>query len=186
MRRDWVEEILVSDYEEREQKLHELIKGKETLNINIEESNNSTTGEKLSDKMAAFTGSWNFLIYFSIIVSLYMLLNVVELIHTFDPYPFVFLNLILACLSSVQAPMIMMSQNREAKKDRLRAENEYLINLKSEIILEDLHMKIDELLNNQRNFKKQLETINNRIDNTNLINLGEENYEKEYTNREKH
>ncbi len=186
MRRDWVQEILLSDYEEREQKLHELIKGKETLNINIEESNNSTRGEKLSDKMADFTGSWKFLIYFSIIVSTYMLLNVVGLIESFDPYPFIFLNLILACIASLQAPMIMMSQNREAKKDRIRAENEYLLNLKSEIILEDLHMKIDELLDNQRNLKKQVEAINNRMDNTNLINLGEVKYGKEYSSKEKH
>ena len=122
-----ISQILISDENEREQKIHDLVKDRRSLNINIE--------------------LWG-------IINTALILK-----KPFDPYPYVFLNLILACLSSIQAPIIMMSQNREAEKDRLRAENEYLINQKSEIILEDLHMKIDNIINRQHILENEVNKL---------------------------
>ncbi|MFZ5351755.1 MAG: DUF1003 domain-containing protein [Bacillota bacterium] len=168
-----LDEILINDEEEREEKLHELIRGRKSLNINTELSSKLTLGQKAADSMARFAGSWMFLIVFAVIVLSWTLLNTrLMLARPFDPYPYVFLNLILACISSIQAPIIMMSQNRESQKDRLKAENDYLINLKSEIILEDLHMKIDDIIKTQKKLKKELYDIkisisklNSRFDN---------------------
>lgn len=186
-RKDKMEAILISDTEEREQKIHELIKGKETLNINIEEYKSATRGEKLSDRLADFCGSWRFLVYFAAAATSYMMANSILLAKPFDPFPFVFLNLLLACVASMQAPIIMMSQNREAKKDRIRAENDYLINLKSEIILEDLHLKIDELLDEQKRLKKQLENINIKLNDQNyMVNLKGDIDGQKYSGKEKH
>lgn len=155
-----VNELIINDEAEREQKLHELIKGRRSLNINTELSKKLTTGQKAADKMAVFAGSWWFLAVFAAIVIIWSIVNTkLVLQKPFDPYPFVFLNLVLACIASIQAPIIMMSQNRESQKDRLRAENDYLINLKSEIILEDLHMKIDNMTLNQKKLKKELNEI---------------------------
>lgn len=155
-----ISQILISDEYEREQKIHDLVKDRRSLNINIELSKRLTTGQKAADKMAKFAGSWRFIIYFTIVVLAWGITNTALILKKpFDPYPYVFLNLILACLSSIQAPIIMMSQNREAEKDRLRAENEYLINQKSEIILEDLHMKIDNIINQQYILEDEIEEL---------------------------
>lgn len=160
MDKDNLTNILISDEEEREKQIHELIRGKRSLNINTELSKTLTLGQRMADKIARFAGSWLFLIFFSIVIFVWALVNT-ELVlrKPFDPYPYVFLNLILACISSIQAPIIMMSQNRESQKDRLRSENDYLINLKSEIILEDLHMKIDEIVKEQNLLKKEIKDI---------------------------
>lgn len=155
-----ISQILISDEYEREQKIHDLIKDRRSLNINIELSKRLTASQKAADKMAEFTGSWKFIAIFTAIVLAWGIANTrLILTEPFDPYPYVFLNLILACISSIQAPIIMMSQNREAQKDRLRAENEYLINTKSEIILEDLHMKIDNIINRQHILEDEMENM---------------------------
>lgn len=155
-----ITQILISDDEEREQKIHELIKDRRSLNINIELSKRLTTAQKAADKMAEFAGSWKFIMFFMAVVLLWGIVNTrLILTNPFDPYPYVFLNLILACISSIQAPVIMMSQNREAQKDRLRAENEYLINMKSEIILEDLHLKIDNIISRQHLLEDEIENL---------------------------
>lgn len=160
MKSNDISQILISDENEREQKIHDLVKDRRSLNINIELSKRLTTGQKAADKMAKFAGSWRFIIYFTIVVLAWGITNTVLILKKpFDPYPYVFLNLILACLSSIQAPIIMMSQNREAEKDRLRAENEYLINQKSEIILEDLHMKIDNIIKRQLILEDEIEEL---------------------------
>ncbi len=160
MKNNDISQILISDENEREQKIHDLVKDRRSLNINIELSKRLTTGQKAADKMAKFAGSWRFIIYFTIVVLAWGITNTVLILKKpFDPYPYVFLNLILACLSSIQAPIIMMSQNREAEKDRLRAENEYLINQKSEIILEDLHMKIDNIIKRQLILEDEIEEL---------------------------
>lgn len=104
-----------------------------------------TLGEKTSDRLASFAGSWIFIIIFFTLLTLWMLFNSVSTTH-FDPYPFILLNLILSCLAAIQAPIIMMSQNRKEAKDRERAENDYRVNVKTEIILSDLHGKISEML----------------------------------------
>lgn len=155
-----IAEILISDEDEREQKIHELLKDRRSLNINIELSKRLTAGQKAADKMAEFAGSWKFIIVFMALVLTWGIVNTKWVLERpFDPYPYVFLNLVLACIASIQAPVIMMSQNREAQKDRLRAENEYLINMKSEIILEDLHLKIDNIIQRQRLLEDELENI---------------------------
>jgi uncharacterized membrane protein len=107
-------------------------------------------GDRISDKVASFGGSWKFIISFSVILIIWIIINsLVLLFKPFDPFPFILLNLILSCVAAMQAPIIMMSQNRQEKKDRIRAENDYKINLKSEIEIRTLHEKVDHLLLDQ-------------------------------------
>jgi uncharacterized membrane protein len=130
-----------------EELLHELISGKISKNINESHDKNLTLGQKTADKIAAFGGSWPFIIIFGLILTSWVVINTILLrSKAFDPYPFILLNLFLSCLAAIQAPIIMMSQNRHAEKDRLSAANDYLVNLKAEIIIEDLHQKIDILM----------------------------------------
>jgi uncharacterized membrane protein len=103
-------------------------------------------GGRVADAVASFGGSWRFLGIFALIILVWMGCNAVLLSHPFDPYPFILLNLVLSCLAAMQAPIIMMSQNRQAIKDRLRAEHDYEINLKAELELQLLHEKLDHLL----------------------------------------
>ncbi|HYE81478.1 MAG TPA: DUF1003 domain-containing protein [Clostridia bacterium] len=168
MDKNGLKDIIISDEREREEQIHELIRGKRSLNINMELSKTLTLGERMADRIAKFAGSWSFLTMFAITIITWAVINTrLILDRPFDPYPYVFLNLILACIASVQAPLIMMSQNRESQKDRIRSENDYLINLKSEIILEDMHMKIDEIMRVQGLLKKELEDIKMEIDKNN-------------------
>lgn len=107
-------------------------------------------GERMSDKIATFGGSWKFIITFFTILIVWIIINsIVLLARPFDPYPFILLNLILSCLAAIQAPIIMMSQNRQEAKDRLRSEQDYRVNLKSELEIRHLHEKMDHLLNHQ-------------------------------------
>jgi uncharacterized membrane protein len=109
-----------------------------------------TFGEKLSDNLAYFGGSWKFLIWFAVILAIWIAWNAARGADgAFDPFPFILLNLILSCLAAVQAPVIMMSQHRQETKDRLRARNDYQINLKAELEIRHLHEKVDHLLNSQ-------------------------------------
>lgn len=143
-----------------EELIHELISGKVSKNINETDYKNSTLGQRAADKIAAFGGSWAFIISFGAVLVIWIIGNAVILSdRAFDPYPFVFLNLILSCLAAIQAPIIMMSQNRQSEKDRLTAANDYLVNLKSEIIVEDLHHKIDVLLEQQEKNTKTIEVL---------------------------
>jgi len=107
-------------------------------------------GQKLSDQVARFGGSWKFIILFGIILILWIIYNVTAIgSKAFDPYPFILMNLILSCIAALQAPIIMMSQNRKEEKDRMRSENDYLINLKAEMGIRSLHQKMDLLLGEQ-------------------------------------
>ena len=109
-----------------------------------------TFGEKLSDRIAEFGGSWRFIIIFTGILLIWITINSALIIwKPFDPYPFILLNLVLSCLAALQAPIIMMSQNRQEDKDRMRLEHDYIINLKAELEIRHLHEKIDHLLKNQ-------------------------------------
>ncbi len=125
-----------------------------------------TKGQKISDKVARFGGSWAFIISFFVILIVWIVFNcVVPKGANFDPYPFILLNLILSCTAALQAPIIMMSQNRQEEKDRIRGENDYLINLKAELEIRALHQKIDLLLEEQIKVlfdsqAKQLEILN--------------------------
>lgn len=104
-------------------------------------------GARLSDKIAKFGGSWGFIISFFLILVLWMAINIILLSNKgFDPYPFILLNLVLSCLAAIQAPIIMMSQNRQEEKDRERALHDYQVNLKAEIEIRQLHEKIDHIL----------------------------------------
>ena len=104
-------------------------------------------GQSISDKVATFGGSWKFIISFSIILSIWILFNTLSPNRDeFDPYPFILMNLVLSAIAALQAPIIMMSQNRKEEKDRKRSENDYLINLKAELEVRSLHQKIDLLL----------------------------------------
>ena len=135
---------------------HELI----SKNIETEFDQNWTFGEKLADKIATFGGSWTFLICFAIFLVLWILLNtVVLLVHPVDPYPFILLNLVLSCLAAIQAPIIMMSQNRQEAKDRLRSQHDYQINLKAELEIRHLHEKMDHLLSHQWERLAQIQEI---------------------------
>lgn len=109
-----------------------------------------TKGQKISDKVARFGGSWAFIISFFCVLIFWILFNTLTPIkNIFDPYPFIFMNLILSCIAALQAPIIMMSQNRQEEKDRQRSENDYLINLKAELEIRSLHQKMDLLLEEQ-------------------------------------
>lgn len=110
----------------------------------------NTFGQNASDAIAKFVGSWYFIIGFLIVLGSWISVNIILVSAAFDPFPFILLNLVLSCVAAIQAPLIMMSQNRQEQKDRQRAENDYKVNLKSEIIMQDLHMKMDQILQNQQ------------------------------------
>ena len=125
---------------------HELL----SSNVDAELEQQWSLGERLADKIAAFGGSWVFLILFAVFLLLWVGTNSLVLFwRPLDPYPFIFLNLILSCLAAVQAPIIMMSQNRQEAKDRIRSEHDYQINLKAELEIRHLHEKMDHLLSHQ-------------------------------------
>jgi uncharacterized membrane protein len=120
-------------------------------NINAEYDSQLTFGEHVADNIATFGGSWKFIFTFLGILFVWLLLNSIQLIwrHPFDPFPFILLNLVLSCIAAIQAPVIMMSQNRQEEKDRMRAEHDYQVNLKAELEIRNLHAKMDELLTHQ-------------------------------------
>ena len=130
-------------------KMHDIvekaIKEETLITTTIEETEEERTyGEKLSDQVASFGGSWKFIIIFGLILTVWIIYNTTIMVNkSFDPYPYILLNLILSCIAAIQAPIIMMSQNRTEAKDRKRAINDYLINLKSEIEIRNLHEKVD-------------------------------------------
>ena len=110
----------------------------------------STVGQKLADRLAAFGGSWTFLLIFGGTLIAWILLNSMELLHRpFDPYPFILLNLVLSCVAATQAPVIMMSQNRQEARDRRRADEDYKVNLKAELEIRHIQSKLDQLLSHQ-------------------------------------
>ncbi len=120
----------------------------ENLNTSIEET--ATFGQYLADRIAEFGGSWAFLISFAIVLLSWIAINTLPQTGvSFDPYPYILLNLILSCLASIQAPVIMMSQNRQEARDRLRAENDYRVNLKAELEIQHVNLKLDQLMSHQ-------------------------------------
>lgn len=145
-----------------ESTLHDLLENKVSKNTYRKAKEQYTLGQRAADAIAHFAGSWTFIFVFIGVLLLWMVVNAVFLANDgFDPYPFILLNLVLSCVAAVQAPLIMMSQNRQEEKDRLRAENDYQVNIKSECILEDLHGKMDTLLKNQETILKNQEAIIN-------------------------
>ena len=139
----------VGELSDLEKEVLESLRRHELLSSNTEEEfeQDRTFGEKLSDKLAALGGSWKFLIMFSVFLLCWITMNsLVMFWRPADPYPFILLNLVLSCIAAVQAPIIMMSQNRQEQKDRLRSQNDYQVNLKAELEIRLIHEKLDHLL----------------------------------------
>jgi uncharacterized membrane protein len=135
-----------------EKQVMESIKDEEILaeNVNLEYEKALTLGQRLADGLSDFAGSWRFIIGFFFILIIWIVINVLVLVSkAFDPYPFILLNLVLSCLAAIQAPIILMSQNRQEQKDRLRAESDYRTNLKAELEIRHLHEKLDHLIRTQ-------------------------------------
>lgn len=125
---------------------NELVRLHVSRNVNVEEEERLTLGDRVADRVAQFGGSWTFIIAFSVVLLLWMVLNTwVFYARPFDPYPFILLNLVLSTLAALQAPIIMMSQNRLSAKDRLKADLDYQVNLKAELEVAQLHHKMDRL-----------------------------------------
>ncbi len=122
-----------------------------------------TFGQRAADKIAKFAGSWAFIFSFSAMLILWMVGNVILAKRAFDPYPFILLNLVLSCVAALQAPLIMMSQNRQEEKDRRRAENDYKVNLKTEIMIEDIHGKMNRILARQAILMKLMKIDENTM-----------------------
>jgi uncharacterized membrane protein len=116
-----------------------------------------TLGQRSADAIARFAGSWAFIFAFTGVLILWMVINTILASNAFDPYPFILLNLVLSCVAAIQAPLIMMSQNRQEEKDRRRAENDYKVNLKTEIMIEDLYDKVNAILAKQSVLEKKLQ-----------------------------
>ena len=154
--RDLAERLLQTGYddlEEREKRVLRRVAKRVAISQNVNERfrEKLTFGQRMADKVAAFGGSWSFIIVFSLVLCAWIVLNTIGLAKRdiVDPYPFIFLNLILSMLAAVQAPVIMMSQNRQAAKDRLAAANDYEVNLKAELEIMNLHEKIDDIRQRQ-------------------------------------
>ena len=120
------------------------------------ENDRITLGQRAADAIARFAGSWAFIFSFTGVLAAWMVINVILAAKAFGPYPFILLNLVLSCVAAIQAPLIMMSQNRQEEKDRRRAENDYKVNLKTEIMIEDLYDKLNAVLAKQTALEKRL------------------------------
>jgi uncharacterized membrane protein len=164
-RKDYVKEVLEDEIGELSALDQEVVASLErheilSADISSQFERKLTFGERLSDQIAEFGGSWKFLISFGAVLVIWIAINGVILVtRAFDPYPFILLNLILSCLAAVQAPIIMMSQNRAEARDRLRADNDYKVNLKAELEIRHLHEKLDHLLRRQYNRLFEIQQI---------------------------
>ena len=160
-KKDLVKKLLKQEIsEEDENDLMEMLFDKPiTIDVDKQEDKSLTKGEKLADKLSEVAGSWKFIIGFSLFIIIWIIINTLLIKEGGDPYPYILLNLVLSCLASLQAPVIMMSQNRQAKKDSLRNQNDYQIDLKSELILERLHDEIQESIKNEKQIIKLLNEI---------------------------
>ena len=130
------------------------------ISVNPEKEKKLTLGQRAADAIAKFAGSWAFIFLFTGVLILWMAVNALLAARAFDPYPFILLNLVLSCVAAIQAPLIMMSQNRQEEKDRRRAENDYKVNLKTEIMIEDLYDKVNAILAKQSALEKRLNQQN--------------------------
>jgi len=161
----YIEDVIESDKGDLSELEEQVLKSLEeheilSSNIDAEFERRLTLGERLSDMLASFGGSWRFLLIFMGVIFGWVMLNAVVLASkTFDPYPYILLNLVLSCLAAVQAPIIMMSQNRQEDRDRMRGEQDYRINLKAELEIRLLHEKVDHLLAKQWQRFREIQEI---------------------------
>lgn len=153
-----VKVLINKDFEvtDEDELIEMLLDNPTAIDSDKEEDERRTFGDKLADRVTEIAGSWGFIIGFCVFLILWMIINTI-LIVRFDEYPFILLNLILSCIAALQAPVIMMSQNRAAKKDSLRSLNDYKTDLKSELILEVLHDQIKDIQISQKKILKLLE-----------------------------
>ncbi|MBU3180563.1 DUF1003 domain-containing protein [Clostridium psychrophilum] len=143
--------------------LHELMGNRISADVTIETSQSRKFGNKMADSIAASVGSWAFIIIALATIAIWIISNTIFK-NLFDPAPFILLNLVLSCTAAIQAPVIMMSQNRQEEKDRIKSKNDYKINFKSELITQDLHKKMDILIDNQKILVKTQAKIVEYID----------------------
>lgn len=163
-REEYVTQMLVSESGELsdlESKVIASLKNDTLLSDKLDdEIKNNSFGQKVADKVASFGGSWTFILSFLGLLTIWILINVVLFVNKgFDPYPFILLNLILSCVAALQAPVIMMSQNRTEERDRERAKKDYMINLKSELEIRILHEKIDHLIMHQEQSMIEIQRV---------------------------
>lgn len=184
-RQQYVQQLLskeVGTFTELEQTVLDNINQNHLIaNDASEIKNPMTTGQLWADRIASFGGSWKFISIFGVFLISWMVLNIYMLHNkAFDPYPFILLNLILSCLAAIQAPVIMMSQNRQDEKDRERAKNDYMVNLKSELEIRMLHEKIDHLIVHQQEGlleiqQIQVDMIRELMDRMNALQINKHN-----------
>ncbi|WP_347160391.1 DUF1003 domain-containing protein [Pontibacter chitinilyticus] len=164
-RKKYLEQLLrheTGELSQLDKEVIESVNSNELLSSNIEFrlDEQLTLGNRVADKIASFGGSWTFIIFFFVFLLLWMAINVFVLVRRpFDPFPFILLNLILSCLAAIQAPIIMMSQNRKEAKDRQRSEYDYKVNLKAELEIRLLHEKIDHLIVHQNQRLLEIQEI---------------------------
>lgn len=153
-----VKQLLNRDFDvtDEDELIEMLLDNPTAIDSDKEEDERRTMGDKLADKVTEIAGSWGFIVGFCIFLIVWMIINTIMIVK-FDEYPFILLNLILSCIAALQAPVIMMSQNRAAKKDSLRSLNDYKTDLKSELILEVLHEQMKDLQANQKKILKLFE-----------------------------
>jgi uncharacterized membrane protein len=192
-RSKYVEEMLLAEHGELSQldkQVAQSLADHDTIAENVDETYGDTMklGDRLSDKLSKFGGSWKFLIGFGALLFGWMALNSVILGKwDFDPYPFIFLNLILSCVAAVQAPVILMSQRRSEEKDRLRAQSDYRVNLKAELEIRHLHEKLDHLISKQwqrLSEIQQLQLESMQLNNRLLGNRGKEKAKAKKTSQQ--
>jgi uncharacterized membrane protein len=165
IRAEYVHSLLESEKGELTSLEHEVVQSLQkhellSANVDSEFEQQRTLGERLADRIAAFGGSWTFLISFGAFVALWIVMNSLVLYwRPADPYPFILLNLVLSCLAAIQAPIIMMSQNRQEARDRLRSQQDYKVNLKAELEIRNLHEKMDHLLSHQWDRLVQIQEV---------------------------
>ncbi len=147
------------EVEDEEQLIDLLVDQPIAVDVDKQDKETKKAGDKFADKLTEVAGSWGFIIGFTLFLILWILLNLYVFTNV-DPYPFILLNLVLSCVAALQAPIIMMSQNRAAKKDSMRSQNDYKTDLKSELILEELHDKMDKIINNQNKIIKYINENN--------------------------
>ena len=140
--------------------IEELAALRHSINVNQAHTEELSLGDRIADGMADVAGSWGFILSFLAILFVWIVLNSIQLLmHSFDPFPFILLNLVLSCVAAIQAPVIMMSQNRQEKKDRIRSEQDYHINLKAEILIEDIISRLKRLEENHTELGKNQQEI---------------------------
>lgn len=153
--------------QDEEELLDLLVEQPIAIDVDKQEAQKMSFGDKAADKVSEIAGSWGFVLGFMLFLIIWIIINTFILIDEGapDPFPYVLLNLVLSCIAAIQAPIIMMSQNRQAAKDSLRNQNDYRTDLKSELILESLHDHINEVLKNQKKIIKLLEDDNDEENN---------------------